>query len=269
LLRRLAKYCPDLGQHLQSLEGTGKVTVDLAYKPGTTKPWQHDIRSELANGRFRHPRVPMDWEQITLKLRCTDGHLTLEEGAAQCGSARIKVSTAWANLPDLAQDFELAMAVEQLQVDPANFGCLPEGVRKTLELFQPAGPVNIDAALSCRKGVWQERRLVVRPQGASAKYRIFPFAVERIGGRLDIDLLAHHLKVDLKGYSGTQALVVRGTWKGVADQADADLNIKAENLPVDEKLLSALPEASQKLARSFHPGGRADIEAKVRHLPGK
>jgi hypothetical protein len=89
-------------------------------------------------------------------------------------------------------------------------------------------------------------------------------------GMLDVDLLANSYKIDLKGSSGTQPVLIQGKWHGLGDQADVNLDIRAKGIPIDDKLLAALRHAPnlQKLAKSFHATGWGDGRALICHTPG-
>src|SRR5207302_788471 len=139
------------------------------------------------------------------------------------------VLTGRNSLPRLDQDFELALAVEHLAVDAGFFAQLPEGFKKIDELYKPAGPLSFTLTLTHRRGVWQQRRVELQPEDMTACYKLFPYTLERVRGKLDLDLLNEVFKIDLVGHSGSQPVTIRGLWKGAGDNSDAQLDIQADN----------------------------------------
>src|SRR5262249_25254413 len=93
-------------------------------------------------------------------------------------------------------------------------------------------------------------------------------------GVVDMDLPTGQAHVHVTGYAGSQAVFIDGSWKGDDQQVDGDFTIRAKDIPLDEKIISALPDGGdkvpnfRKLARSFNASGKADIIAHVRQGPG-
>src|SRR5262249_18188904 len=154
-------------------------------------------------------------------------------------------------------------------VNSALFEQLPEHVKKIQRSFRPDGPMSITFDFARRGGELLRKRCVLRPEKMSACFEGFRYQLERITGQLDLNLENDLLRTDLVGCSGRYPVTIRGTWRGEGKNADADLEVTAEEVPLDDKLIGALPEASRAVARSFEPGGRAKIEARVRHVRGK
>ena len=52
------RFAPDLGAHLGGLNATAAVTADLTYTPDAEQKWRHDVRVDLKDARFTHPKLP-------------------------------------------------------------------------------------------------------------------------------------------------------------------------------------------------------------------
>ncbi len=88
--------------------------------------------------------------------------------------------------------------------------------------------------------------------------------------------------LDLTGYAGAQPITLKGKARGPKETSAIDLEIAGDDLPLDEKLLQALPpDTGQKIARQFLPArsrlrglqaepmGRADVRATIHRAFGK
>jgi hypothetical protein len=68
--------------------------------------------------------------------------------------------------------------------------------------------------------------------------------------------------------SGSRPVHIRGTIDGVGPDPAVDLDIWGEKIPLDERLIRALPPKEEKLTRSFHPRGTADFVIQLRRQAG-
>ena len=75
------------------------------------------------------------------------------------------------------------------------------------------------------------------------------------------------VKIDLVGYADTQPVYLRGAARGEKPNHTVTLDIWGDNIPLDPKLMAALPAKYQALARSFHPTGLGNFQAFIRHTP--
>jgi hypothetical protein len=125
-------------------------------------------------------------------------------------------------------------------------------------------------AFDQKGGKWGRRNLALIPEGMSGRFENFKYPLEKIRGKLDIDLGTPVVTAALTGYSGNRPVTIAGDWKGAGVAAAAvDLHIEATDLPLDEKLFTALPPEQEALARSFHPAGLGDFDIRIRHTPGR
>ena len=161
------------------------------------------------------------------------------------------------------------------------FECLPDEKAKLYALFKPTGLATIRAHLARRDGSWS----LLRPQGDAATgepssvqlvpesmgatFAKFPYTLERLTGSVDMNMLTEVVQVKVTGYTGPRPVVITGTSQGKRREADVDLDIYAEDIPLDKKLVNALVLTNFKeLAKSFNATGRGDVKAHIRHEPG-
>src|SRR2546425_679152 len=78
IVRCLARRVPKLCEHARGLEGKLTLRAQLGYEPELPRPWRHDIRVALHDGKLAHPQVPFILDHIDAEVRCRDGDLRLE-----------------------------------------------------------------------------------------------------------------------------------------------------------------------------------------------
>jgi hypothetical protein len=317
--RILAHFAPEAAEHARSLQGTGSARLDLVCVNGPHPRIAHDLRLELHEGRFQHPQVPLLLEQLDLKARCRDGHVTVEKASARLGQAELTLSLEMLSEAEVAvaADKEmrrredkstaagprrptysataippplgvhrapseeadpllaleermarLDVSVKQLALGPNFFKRMPPKIRKIRDLFTPNGSVSVRYELKRSDGACS-KRCVFHPEGLSATYQAFPCPMHNIRGTLEQNLCdsqPDELKVDLTAEVAGRPVTIKGQVIGERPDLDVDLHITGDGLPLgDEELIAALPKPYPQLVRRLHPGGRADLDAVVKH----
>ena len=77
------------------------------------------------------------------------------------------------------------------------------------------------------------------------------------------------VKVDLSGEAGGKPVFLKGEIGAEQDPHDVNLDLWGNDLPLDETLLAALPEAPRHAAGNFRPTGRVDVRVFIRRPRGK
>ena len=270
LIQRLSKFCPEAGIHARQLTGTGKLQAEISFHPESQQPWRHQVRCQLTGGKFRHARIPFPFEDLDASIRCVDGQVTLEKLTARSGATHFRLSgraSAWR--PD-ADIFDGRLQVDHLSVTKELFAALPDRLQEVDEDFAPQGTCSLEIGFTCRGGQWQEH-CTIRPENMAAVCAKFPCRLENITGMLEQELdevrSLDRLLVDLTGYAGSQPVSINGQVEG-KKPASVNISIRAKDVPIDEKLITALEPEFQNLVHSFRPKGYADIEAYIRRTQG-
>jgi len=282
LLQRIALRCPNGTLDGLRLEGQADILANIAYTPQSTQDpaapcFAYNVNCRLTHGRLRHPRVPIDLDEIDAQIRCQDGVVQLEDFKASSGKAQV-----WARgrglLPCPDCDFEGELEIKHLPLHEF-FAKLPERyeqLKKLDQLFRPEGPATIRVECARRAGQWTRRVsggesiASLQPEGIQAKFDKFPYPLERLSGALKLNLASGRTEVDVLAYAGIRPVLIKGSWQGKGEQTNASIDIQADDVTLDDKLLEALRHGTHfyDLARSFHARGKGDIKAFVRHVPG-
>lgn len=270
LLKRLSAYCPELQQDAQHLRGTASLRAELSYRPAAAKPWAVSVRGQLANGRFSHPQLPLRLEDMEATAAWDAGTLKLERLRAHAGAAEVELM-AEAQTAGPEPDVAGTLSVAHLPVNAALFAHVPPGLKKVEADFAPSGPVHLAVRFARKAGQWS-RHAVVRPEDLSISFVKFPFPVEHITGTIDQEVDPARgvdvLRMDLAGLAGQRPVQIKGDVTGDGPASAVAVRIRAENVPLDERLRLALPPRQQRLAASFHPTGLADVDVTVSRAAG-
>ena len=284
------RYAPAVAPHLAKLTGTAAIQAELTYTPDAAPAWRHDVRVELKDGRFTHPDLPWPVEKLAVKAHSIDGRVKVEEATARVGTATVKCSLeSRADLigrgpqanpsveADPLQGFEdhlqrFDVSVGGVPLDGPLFDHLPvEKVQRARRMFSPAGAVDL-AYRFVREAAGWKREFELRPQRTTIKYEKFPYPVTDVRGWIK-RTVTHtgddDTRIDLQGTAGGQPITIKGQVFGDGDDPFIDLRIAGNNVPIDERLFSALPGNYPALVRQLGATGRGDFVAEIKQKLGE
>ncbi len=267
LVQRIAGFCPDLAAHLRQLRGDGKAQASATYRPEAAEPWSYDLSGQLHKGEWSHACLPAPLQQIEASLQCSNGRVPHAQLTARSGAATVNLELwdlAWpGHRPECIEEMvrELDAHIEHFPVTPSFFEHLPDACQSIQRLYKPAGPVTLTYRF-CRSGAkhWHKHG-EIQPEGMSAEFEQFRYPIEAVTGLIQVDSSSdhdNHINVDLAGRGSGCPVTVKGSVRG--DKAsEVDLVIAAEDVPIDHKLLRAVPERSRELARTFLPARSREL----------
>jgi hypothetical protein len=270
LVDRLAAYYPEAARHANSVTGTGKLRADLSYHPDSARPWTHDIYCQLTGATVRHPQLPLPLNELEASVHLVDGQITLEKLSGRSGAARVQLS---GKAQSLSADTDLAgtLRADHLHTSSELFAALPIRLQAIQKEYEPDGSFGLALDFQRKGGRWREH-CTVRLEEISGVCDKFPYRLDHVGGTIEHELdpsrSLDRMKIDLVGFSNARPVYIQGRIEGPRPAA-MDLAIKADNVPLDDKLVSALKPEFRKIVHGFNPSGFADIEAYIRRKQGE
>ncbi len=267
LVQRIAGFCPDVAAHLRRLQGSGAVQATFLHRPDAVEPWTYDVRCQLTRGEWGHACLPEPLQQIEASLRCVNGRVPEAQLLARSGAATIDVKLwdlAWTgHRPKCIEEAvrKLDVHVKHLVVTDNLFEHLPQACKNIQRLYSPRGPVTLKYNYERTRSDQWHKHCDIQPEGMSAEFEQFRYPVEALTGSVEVDLRSDYedwINVDLTGRGGGRAITVKGSLRG-ENASEVDLVVAADDVPLDHKLMLALPERSRELARTFLPTASREL----------
>jgi hypothetical protein len=303
LIQRLTFLQPETAAHLRQLSGRGSVRAALTYRPRATPAINYDVAVSLSDGKFSHARLPFPLENVVASARCVDGAVPVAKLSASFpapyGPGRIETSVRDLVYPLPADDKSLSVEpeafareadvkVEHLVVGPHLLAQLPAPAPEIDGDYHPDGPMSVSCAFRRESPRRWRKDWVIRAEGARGKFHKFAYELERITGTIEMTTRSDHnndAAVHLVGYSEGRPVAIKGEIHGPKATSAIDFQIAADRVPLDGKLLEALPgdgpNSARKIAREFLPRrsrelgldrapmGSADVRATVHRRGGQ
>lgn len=161
---------------------------------------------------------------------------------------------------------------KNVAIDDSLFAALGRRYQKIRDDFSPSGRIDLSVTTTREQGSvndlkpWQTQTLVTL-RDAAATYRHFPYAIDHVEGQLQIASGRVEL-VDVVGSSHGGTVTVNGSVafdKSVAD--NLALRIVGDDIPLDEKLLDALPVDRRASIAALHVSGSVNVVTQLTRDP--
>ncbi len=270
-------YFPEVGR--SETAGAGRIDLSLrAARPSKGAEVGMDVDVDLVDVAMKYKHFPYRVEHVQGRMRLTPKRLTLENVHTTVGNRPFRVDGI-VDDPGPDATARLHFAVDALPVDdPLFLEALPPDVRKVVLEFKPTGTVRGEADLVREPPLTPKDDPIGRVRfdamidlnpGCSSTWTGLKYPVRDLTGRLEIhpDLWIFSR---MRGKNGQAEIQAAGKVEQVRrDQFKVDLTLKADNLPFDQQLRDALPQAWRLTWNTLNPTGASDIEATVKVEPNK
>jgi hypothetical protein len=168
---------------------------------------------------------------------------------------------------------------EALPIDKTLFDALPPPIRKVVDEFQPTGTVGGTAHVERTKptdpGDPPEGKVAVHAyldlnERCGITWSGLPYPVGNLTGHLELHP-DRWIFTNMRGSNGQAVITGKGRVEkvpGRGNPVNVDLKLRAENIPFNEQLRTALPPAWRLTWDKLNPVGSSDVDATIQVRPG-
>jgi len=237
---------------LGSLRGQVKLAFRLTNDPAVTPQFSYDVSGQISQASVDDPRLPHPLTDLQAQFRVNTEGIALDGLFATSGPTTLRVPSyrRAGFAPNSPQWLEAE--VRQLELDHRVLEILPSSLQNHWYNYLPAGQIHATVKLAYDGHTWQPD-LAIQCVNVSFSYHKFPYRLQQ--GQGSLTLKDNALLVNLTAYSGSQPVRITGRIQQPTTAATGDVEVRAEQIPLDDKLLSALPGKSRDVVRSLHPHG--------------
>lgn len=306
LTEKVMAAMPDSVRDVEpNFQPRGPATITHVFRRLTDTAWTSHWHAAFHGARIRYH----DWPYPVGDVRGTVDRVNTQAGRpvlkaeliGRVAGATMRLTGAMTGPTPSAVDFTIAG--EGLTVEEALLAALPEKSRALARQFHPAGKFGLEVNVLRPAGAPHYRnRYRIRCRDMAFRYDLFPYALERVTGELDVTTEA--------GVARWEARQLRGFHQGAEVQVEArsvpaggrldqwptaklrtpahpsvglapvrtvgavQVRLHGTNVPVDADLEAAIaPEAVparrplQKAWQTMNPSGRLNFAAEVVDLP--
>jgi hypothetical protein len=240
----------------------------LAFHPRApaARRLDYDVLARLHGGVWECPMLPFPINDLSATVAIREGLVTIRHAEGYNGRSTVRAEGSLAVACAGDAPFDLSLEVVNLELDQELREKTPAQFAELWDVFKPRG--NVDASLRLVRHEADgpvDVKATVFCRDVAAVYRHFPYPLEHMSGRLDLD--NRKLEVDLKCLIGEKPASMKGTIDDPGPDAVVRLDIRAESVPIDAAFMAALPPDVFKVVDRFHPSGSVRARVHVFRQP--
>jgi hypothetical protein len=258
---------PSLQEQWDNYQPFGKIDAD-AQMTFDGRKWKPNLTLRTSDISFMNvKKFPYRFEHGSGTLSLNENRLTLDMTAFG-GGQPVRINSEVQN-PLHSPTFNLEVRGNAFPLDAKLFDALPEKSQHAVRMLNPQG--TIDFYFNAKRdvpGAPPHHHMVIELKRNSIRYEKFPYPINHITGRLVMfderwDFL------ELKGVNNSSLITGDGSFRPSMEGNQLELNLKGDNLLLEQDLRNALPENLQRIWRELKPSGTIDARTKITYLAEK
>lgn len=248
---------------LADLNATGSVQANIRVRQSKKVKLRYDIHAEVSDVTLKPKVLPYEITGGSGLLEITPGQVVIKEFRGRHGQATVVLAEpGYVGLVGEKPAVSLEIQTGPLSLDEDLYNAVPAPVQSIWQRLKLAGKAKAD--LSIRYNTPKHKgglhyNLVLKLEDVQAAYRDFPYTLKALTGQVIASpgklILQNIVSKDPK-----QPAAIGGQITYDKNTTSAQLSIVATGLPLDAKVLAAMPKAVAPLARSLRPGGTCDLD---------
>ncbi len=259
LLARLPSDIPPCPAPLGSLRANGRVGFHIQHDPQARPALQFHVEGSLAGGRLADPRLPYALGDIRARAKANNAGYVIEEFWAQSGPTVLRGSARGVGYgKDSRVEADLEAGSVRLEKRLAD--ALPAALRQSWYKFLPEGDADATARLVYTGGKWTPDA-TVHCRSVSFRFYKFPYRLEQ--GKGTVRMVGSEVTLQMSATAGSQPMRLTGEFHNPGPQFTGWVEVEGDGVPIDDKLLAALPEKPREVVRSMHPQGTMNVNTRL------
>ncbi|MGI5831961.1 MAG: hypothetical protein ACOX6D_05450 [Thermoguttaceae bacterium] len=246
-----------ISKTVQAFQGRSsfEFTVEWSAETG----FRHRVDGNLFQGSFTTPYLNHPVSDLFAHYHFDTEHAVIDRLTARSGPATILVEYE-RDGPNRA--WQMRAQLEELPIDQTIFELLPEGAGQE-QLGRMAdltfsGVAKINLRLHGEGGKIAFPVLSARCKDLALSHQVFPFKPDPLNGFLQLEE-SGRLRFLFNTEGETRRLTLSGEYRDIADKKGV-VRLEAARLPIDARLIDAVPEDYRDVITSLHPGGYLGAE---------
>ena len=232
--------------------GQGQWTID--YLAGRATPLEFNLTTQIADGRIDDYRLVYPVTDLRADLICNAQGLRISNLSARHGQAAIRCDLQRMGYGDKSP-MRVTAQGRNLHLDNKYLELLPPKLQTEWHKYMPTGEIDADVQLDFDGVTWRPQ-VVMQCINVSFTHYKFPYRLDR--GRGTIEFRDRQINCNLTAQSDNAEVRIAAQVEGPSSPPLGWVEIRGEQVRLDEKLLFAMPEKAANVVRTLHPTGNAN-----------
>jgi hypothetical protein len=204
---------------------------------------------------------PYRLDHLQGTITFTGRELTLDQVTARHGEVELQIDGSVGNFGP-HPTIDLRTTSENMRFDEDLYNALNPSIKQVWHSFSPRGTTGVDYRYQRGEDDTKEMALTLELKDAGLVYEHFPYPLENMTGQVVISKEGVTLRDIVSHYDDERNVTLNGEVRiRDAEQPEINIHIEAEEIPVKNELIDAMPAAQQAffkelefdaVARSVH-----------------
>lgn len=193
----------------------------------------------------------------------TGRDLTINQLMAEHGEVDLAIAGSIRNFGPSAR-YDISTTSSNMQLDEDLYQALTPSLKQVWYSFTPKGTAGINLHYKSDEAGISDVTLAVELKGTGLVYEHFPYPLENMTGKAE--LKREHVKLldIVSHYDDSRQVTLNGEVLGLeTPQPEYNIQIEAEEIPVDELLIDAMPPGLQAFFDEVKLDAVADIDVSI------
>ncbi|MFW5692817.1 MAG: AsmA-like C-terminal region-containing protein, partial [Thermoguttaceae bacterium] len=228
-------------------------------EPGEPQPGRFAVSGRLSHGRIDDRRLPYPLTDARASFRVSEDGFAIDELTAQANEATVRMACRRSGF-GRHDPMHVNIEVRKLELSRSLVDALPEPMQEQWYQYRPAGRVDVDVDLVFDGRTWLPT-VQARLLDVSFTHFRFPYRLERGVGT--VHLTDGNVQVNVHSYSGDDPVRIDAEITDALGEPYGWLRVQGDAVPLDEKLLVALPDGAEEVVRSLQPRGTIRVDYRM------
>jgi len=253
-----------LQKFLNRYRPVGKIDLNVEASGNLGRPHESTLQGKVycKDISICDRKFPYRIEQLAGEIGLTEKSAVLNNLCGSHGNVKLFFN-GWSR--DFGPDwkYQIRITSDNMVLDDDLYDALSEKKQRFWSAFSPSGIAAIDYRVSRKSQTDKKKILTVGLLDVDATYRHFPYPLESLTGRLLFDpdnITISNLCSQLNG----RKITLNGRVTACStDRPICDISVKAEDVPLDSILASALSDRQRHFYNQLDMTGSADADIKI------
>ncbi len=261
LLRALAHRNEQISHQIRPVGTAEQVQASISQLPG--QELAIEVTAKFVGSQFQIRQFPYTISDASGKIKIAGRSIRIMDLTGRHGSVPVSIDgRVWPYQEK--QGMDLNLTARDLLLDDDLYQALSEKLQKNWKSLGLSGTV--DAQLWIRHNAPQtdgelDFALKINAKDLNVQYEGFAYPLTGLSGQ--VAAVPGRIEIgSLRGTDGSASIQISGTILQGPTLIEGELSVQGKSIPVDRKLLDALPAEAAPLVAKLQPAGVCDIDLK-------
>ena len=252
-LDALPSFASSPMEKYRSLEVQADANFHFWRDSDSPRGFRFRIEGSAVNGRWNDPSLEHPVIDLRAEFDITDELAVVRNVTASVGETRLEAAFQQRNYTEKGAA-AIAFNATNLQMGADFRRLLPESISRHWTKYDPSGLANLRGELAFDGETWTPRHVVLECLDFGFSYYQCPYRLEHGRGTIILDGEGR-LTSDILASSNDRPIRIIGSIENVLGESHGWIQARATELPINEKMLNALPPQARRSVQMLAPRG--------------